>query len=121
METDPRPRPRDMALLLLAAGGRPPRLRARDQRPDQLGGNLRCQVLQRLAALDPEPGELPAALASIVAELGEPSGPPRAVAALLLEEWQASQRLPGYWDWLLREALDPPRSGGRRTEAGDVP
>jgi hypothetical protein len=78
-------------------------------------------VLDRLAALDPDPDELPAALARIVADLGEPTGPTRAVAALLLEEWQAARQAPAYWDWLLREALDPPpRRKGRPPESDDA-
>lgn len=100
-------RPRDMALLLLAASHEPPRARARDQQADRAGGALRRRVLDRivLADPDPEPEALEAALAAIVAELGEPTGPTRGVCAMLCQEWAESRLAPGYWTWLLSEGL----------------
>src|SRR5205823_15084165 len=80
-------RPRDLALLLLAIGTDPPRARARDQQADRAGAALRREVLDRLAALDPEPADLDAALASIVAALGEPTGPTRGVCSQVRHEW----------------------------------
>jgi hypothetical protein len=74
-----RPRPRDLALLLLAASNLPPRARARDQQTNLAGLALRRGVLDCLAALDPEPKDLESALMTIVAELGEPTGPTRGV------------------------------------------
>src|SRR5205823_13402942 len=55
-------RPRDLALLLLASGDLRPRKRARDQQADRVGLDLKHRILQRLAALDPEPEALEAAL-----------------------------------------------------------
>ncbi|MCI0457827.1 MAG: hypothetical protein L0Z62_12735 [Gemmataceae bacterium] len=98
-------RPRDLALLLLASGDLLPRQRARDQQADLAGLELKRLVLDRLAALDPEPAEVEAALARIVEELGPPFGPTRAVAALVRDEWQAACVSPEWVAHLLREAL----------------
>jgi len=111
-------RPRDLALLLLAADAGPPRARARDQQADRAGGALRRAVLDRVAALDPEPDDLDAALAAVAADLGAPTGPARAVGALFRREWDDARAAPGYWAWLLAEALerssaDPDRDRGR--------
>jgi hypothetical protein len=113
-------RPRDLALLLLAIGADPPRARARDQQADRAGGALRQRVLDRLAALDPEPSELDAALAAIVAEFGAPTGPTRGVCSQVRQEWDQALASPGAWAWLLAEALertaraDGPDPGRRR-------
>ena len=107
-------RPRDLALLLLAIGTDPPRLRARDQQADVAGAALRQRVLDRLAALDPEPADLDAALASIVAVFGDPTGPTRGVCVQLRREWDEAVAAPGAWAWLIAEALD-------RTERGEAP
>ena len=76
-EPSPPRRPRDLALLLLAAGGEPPRQRARDQQADRAGAEIRRRVLDRLAALDPEPEDFEATLARIVAEFEVPFPYPR--------------------------------------------
>jgi hypothetical protein len=121
--TNPIPRrPRDLALLLLAIGTEPPRARARDQQADRLGAELRRRVLDRLAALDPEPDALDQALASIVAEAGEPSGPTRGVCSQVRKEWEQARIASAFWEWLIAEALertarDEPttgRNGGAR-------
>jgi hypothetical protein len=110
-------RPRDLTLLLLAIGTGPPRARARDQQADIAGGLLRRRVLDRLASLDPEPDELDATLTAIVAELGEPTGPTRAAVSLFRQEWDDALHTPGYWSWLLAEALGQSsrREGSRGT------
>lgn len=114
------PRPKDLALLLLSANG-PPRLRARDQRADVLGGEIRAAVLDRLVAIDPEPEALAATLSEVIEALGEPSGPTRAACVHFLQEWADSLTTPGYWPWLLNEAIAAaePREGRRRS--GDLP
>ena len=112
-------RPRDLALLLLAIGTGPPRARARDQQADRAGGELRRRVLDRLAALDPEPRAFELTLSSIVAEFGEPTGPTRGVCSQVLQEWEQTRISPGAWAWLLSEAIenagrvDEPRRGKR--------
>jgi hypothetical protein len=112
-------RPRDLALLLLAASDEPPRERARDQQADRAGGALRRRILDRIAALDPEPEQFEAALVAIVTELGEPTGPTRSLCALIFQEWTACQAAPEAWAWLLAEAVSgaeakPRRGKGRR-------
>jgi hypothetical protein len=52
-----------------------PRQRARDQQADLAGLQLKRRILDRLAALDPEPADLEGALIRIVEEFGEPTGP----------------------------------------------
>jgi hypothetical protein len=96
-------RPRDLALLLLASGDMRPRQRARDQQADTAGLELKRRVLDRLAALDPEPAEMEAALTRIIAEMGPPHGPTRAVAVLVRDEWQAACASPEWVLHLLRE------------------
>jgi len=117
-------RPRDLALLLLAASYSPPRARARDQQADRAGGALRRRVLDRLVLDDPEPEALDAALAAIVAEFGEPSGPTRGVCSMIRQEWTESRLAPGYWTWLLSEAVsqgDRGRGSRRRRPDGPEP
>jgi hypothetical protein len=98
-------RPRDFALLLLASGDTRPRQRARDQQADRAGAELKRRVLERLAALDPEPAGLEAALLHIIEEIGSPEGPTRALALGLREEWQAACAAPEWVAHLLDEAL----------------
>ena len=106
--TDPEPtirRPLDLALLLLSLGGEPPRQRARDQQADLAGAELRRRVLERLAALDPEPEAIESALAAVIEEFGEPSGPTRGVGSSILQDWESARLVPGFWSWLLAEAV----------------
>jgi hypothetical protein len=110
-------RPKDIALLLLASGDLLPRQRARDQQADISGSVLKAHILNELVWLDPEPAEMEAALEQIMALLGEPSGPTRAVAISVLEEWQAACASPQFVDWLLAQAVQEglaPTEGRRR-------
>ena len=99
------PRPRDLALLLLASGDLLPRQRARDQQADRAGLDLKRQVLERVAWIDPEPEALNDVLAQIIEELGPPAGPVRALAVLFREEWQAACASPEWFAHLLAEAI----------------
>ena len=117
-----RRRPRDLALLLLAIGGGSPRERARDQQADLAGAELHRRVLDRLAALDPEPDECASTLARIVSEFGEPSGPTRGVCLRVMQEWDECRVSTGAWSWLLAEAIEagadvPRRRRGRGPES----
>jgi hypothetical protein len=103
--TEPPLRPRDFALLLLASGDLRPRKRARDQQADQAGLELKRRVLDRLAALDPEPGDVEAALVRVVEEIGPPTGPSRAIAATVRDEWLAACASPEWVEQLLGEAM----------------
>jgi hypothetical protein len=83
-------RPRDLALLLVATVDDLPRFR---------------QLLERIAANDPDPEALDTTLTSIVAELGEPTALTRAVCQRFRQEWDDCQRSPGAWSSLLSEAI----------------
>jgi hypothetical protein len=107
-------RPRNFALLLLASGDLLPRQRARDQQADRAGLELRRRVLDRLAALDPEPEELEEVLLWIVQEIGPPAGPTRAVATMIREEWQTACSTPEWVAQLLDEATHADEEGKRR-------
>ena len=105
---------RDFALLLLASGDLAPRQRARDQQADRAGLDLKRRVLEALAALDPEEDDAEAALWGIVEDLGPPTGPTRAVAREVLEEWQAAATAPELVGHLLAQALTGPQTRGNR-------
>jgi hypothetical protein len=98
-------RPKDLALLLLASGDLRPRQRARDQQADRIGLELKRRLLGRLVAIDPEPEELAEVLFRITREQSDPSGPARAVAAGILEEWQAACESPQWLELLLQQAF----------------
>ena len=102
-------RPRELAIFLLASGEASPRKRARDQQADIAGLELKRRVLALLAALDPDAGELEAALLQIVAEIGPPYGPARAICAIVRDDWEAAASTPGFRDWLIDEALHQSR------------
>jgi len=99
-------RPRDLALLLLASGDLRPRKRARDQQADRVGLELKRRILDRLAALDPEPADIEATLVRIVEEIGPPPGPARAVALVVREEWQVACLSPAWVAQLRAEGCE---------------
>src|SRR5262249_40971570 len=107
-------RPRDFALLLLASGELLPRQRARDQAPDLAGLALQRRVLDGLAARDPEAGELDAALAALVEEVGAPTGPTRAIAVHIRDDYCAVAESPQLLEHLLGQATAQRREGDRR-------
>ncbi|MBV8085448.1 MAG: type III secretion fhipep protein [Chloroflexi bacterium] len=98
-------RPAAVCELLLnsiaVAEGRRKR-RPRNTTPDNIGLNLKLQVLDECIAADPEPGAFEDWLLSRSLE-ADASGPLRAVCADILFEWQTVRALPDYRDWLLAE------------------
>jgi hypothetical protein len=117
MSAEPTPpilRPRDLALLLLASGDLRPRQRARDQQADRTGMEIKRRILQEVAALDPEPEELEAVLIRLIEEIGPPTGPTRAVAAVVRDEWQTACATPEWVAQLLADAVyEKPKSENR--------
>src|SRR5262249_48888910 len=107
-------RPRDFALLLLASAELLPRQRARDQAPDLAGLALQRRLLDGLAARDPEADELDAALAALVEEVGSPTGPTRAIAVHIREDYRAAAASPQLLEHLLGQATAQRREGERR-------
>lgn len=105
-------RPRDFALLWLAGEQGPPRSRARDQQADLAGARLVREVLDRLVAADPEPEDWEPCLSRIIDEIDGPEGPTRSVAILLSDQWRAACFIPGFWEFLLGQAVnrDEPRA-----------
>jgi hypothetical protein len=118
MSAEPNPptlRPRDLALLLLASGDLRPRQRARDQQADRAGMEIKRRILQEVAALDPEPEELEAVLIRLIEEIGPPTGPTRAVAAVVRDEWQTACATPEWVAQLLADAVyEKPKSDNRK-------
>jgi hypothetical protein len=112
-QPEPTLRPRDFALLLLAGSG-VPRQRARDQQADRAGLELKRRLLDAVAALDPEPEEMEAALLSIVEDLGPPTGPTRSLALIVLHEWQTAAATPNWTEFLLAEAVRESGEEGQR-------
>jgi hypothetical protein len=100
--------------LLLSSGDLLPRKRARDQQADRAGLELKRQMLNRLVALDPEPEELESALMRIVEEIGPPSGPSRALAGSIREDWQAACASAEFVAHLIGEAAREGREESRR-------
>ena len=98
-------RPRDLALLMLASGDTLPRQRARAQHADRAGLDLKRRLLERIAALDPEPALVEETLVQIIEELAPPSGPVRALAIVFREEWQSAYANPEWIAHLLAEAV----------------
>jgi len=95
----------DLAQLLLSGGDLLPRQRARDQAADLAGMKLKRDVLQRLAALDPEPDALDAALQQIIEDIGPPHGPTRGICLNVRYDWEAAITSPEFVAWLLDEAV----------------
>lgn len=111
-------RPADLAHLLLAGGEMLPRQRARDQQADLAGLALKRDVLQRLAALDPEPEELDAALDQVIAAIGPPFGPTRGICLSVRYDWDAACAAPEFVAWLLQEAVREGAGEQRRKGKG---
>jgi hypothetical protein len=101
-------RPRDLALLLLSSGELLPRKRARDQQADLAGLELKRRILERVAAVDPEPDQFEALLQQLVEEIGPPTGPTRAVAFSFLEDWRHALGSPCWIELLLEDATRTP-------------
>ena len=112
-------RPRDLALLLLASGDLRPRKRARDQQADRAGLEIKRRILEQVVALDPEPEALEAALIKMIDEMGPPSGPIRAVAAVVRDEWQVACSAPEWVSQLLSEAVNNSADRPKTATGGD--
>jgi hypothetical protein len=80
------------------------RRRARDTTPDSLGMALERSLTERVAREDPEPSAFEGWLTARVAEAEPASGPVRAVAMRLLDEWRLASLSPSFRGWLDRGA-----------------
>jgi hypothetical protein len=112
-------RPANLARLLLAAGARPPRSRARDQQADRAGQALQARLLEALSNTDPDPDALEITLAAIIDSAAEATGPLRALAAQFRDEWRLCQSQPAYWDYLVAEAVQAGLATSRRADGGN--
>lgn len=83
-------------------------------------------MLDRVAALDPEPEDFAACLAAIVSEFGDPTGPTRTVASSAWQDWESARMAPEFWPWLVAEAVvatereNRPRRGRKQRGGDDV-
>ncbi|HLY65478.1 MAG TPA: type III secretion fhipep protein [Chloroflexota bacterium] len=75
--------------------------RARNTTPDNIGLNLKLDLLKRCVAGDPEPDAFEGWLLQRSLDSDQPSGPVRAICADILFEWQTALNDPFYRDWLL--------------------
>ena len=99
--------------MLLAAARDPPRARARDQQADLVGEAIRRPVFNRLVLLDPDPEMLEQAFLTIIGDLGEPSGSTRAVCTAVSQEWEMVRVRPGFWPFLIGQAMGADDSAPR--------
>ena len=113
LNMDSQLRPRELALLLLASADVLPRKRARDQQADRAGLALKRQMLDRLISLDPPPDAIETTLVQIVDEVGPPTGPARAIAGSLRDDWEAAVAAPQFVEHLLAQALRANTKGKR--------
>jgi hypothetical protein len=102
----PQVRPAQVCELLLTsievAEGRRKR-RPRNTTPDNIGLNLKLELLQACIAADPEPCDFEGWLLGQATRPGLAGGPVRAVCSDILFEWQTALADPFYRDWLLSE------------------
>ena len=100
-------RPSDLCLHLMSAldasEGRRKR-RARDTTPDAIGLGLERGLAERAIRDDPAPEAFEAWLVERCGEAGLASGPMRAVALRILEEWRLAKASPEFGAWLERGA-----------------
>ena len=80
---------------------------------------MKRRVLAAVVARDPSPDDFEAELLVIVDDFGQPTGPTRAVALMILEEWRFAATSPGWVPHLLGEAVAPRQKGNRR--GGNLP
>ncbi len=80
--------------------------RARNTTPDNIGLNLKLDLLQKCIAADPDPDGFQAWLLQAALKPDQASGPVRAVCADILFEWQSALQDPFYRDWLLAGAAE---------------
>ena len=92
---------RALAKALDAAEGRRKR-RKRDTTPDSIGQSLERGLLDEIARADPAPDEFEGWLAGRCRAAGLASGPLRAVASKVLEEWRMAHASPEFRAWLQR-------------------
>jgi hypothetical protein len=101
------------------------RRRKRNTTPDAMGLDVKRDLLARIADADPEPYELEAFLLAQV--LAAPaSGPVRALASEILEEYQLAQVDPEFGGWIAAGAPsedafpgDDQLFGGRRGRSNE--
>jgi hypothetical protein len=113
--------PRDFALFLLGSGEAAPRKRARDQQADAAGLELKRRLLAEVVARDPTADRFEAELLAIVDDFGPPTGPTRAVALGILEEWRFAATSPGWVPHLLGEAVTERGTGQGSQRGGNLP
>jgi hypothetical protein len=91
-----------LAALTASEGRR--RRRARNTTPDAIGLEVRRVLLERVTREDPAPEAFEAWLMDCCLEAGPSSGPLRAIALGLLEEWRLLAEPVGLKEWLERGA-----------------
>ena len=86
--------------------------RPRNTTPDNIGLNLKLDILQECIAANPEPETFEEWLLQAATKPGRASGPMRAVCSDVLFEWRAARQDPFYRDWLLAGAEEEEDASG---------
>lgn len=94
---------RQLLGALEASDGRRKR-RHRDTTPDTIGLALRRDLLERVVREDPAPQGFEAWLVDWCLEAGSGTGPLRAIAMGVLEEWRLTEQSPALRGWLAEGA-----------------
>jgi hypothetical protein len=108
-------RPADFCRYLVAALGASDgrrRKRKRTTTPDAIGMSVKRDLLDRAIADDPEADAFEAWLFERVLAAGIASGPVRAMAIEILDEWRVALLAPDFRDWLERGAPSDDASEG---------
>ena len=105
--SDPEPRPADVCRRLLqamdASEGRRKK-RKRDTTPDAIGLGLKRDLLEGAVRDDPAPEAFEGWLLQRCLGARGASGPLRAMAMEILEEWRLARAAPSFREWLERGA-----------------
>ena len=106
---------RQLLAAMDAAEGRRKR-RKRDTTPDTIGMEIKRDLLARAAREDPTPDEFETWLLEQCLSAGPASGPTRAMARDVLEEWRIAAAADGFRAWLAAGApsddIRPGADGG---------
>ena len=89
------------------------RRRKRDTTPDAIGLEIKRQLLEAAVREDPEPEWFEGWLLARAVSVGAASGPIRAMAVAVLNEWRLAGQSPDFSAWLSQGAPSDDAPGGQ--------